>query len=255
MITINRHKFGSKPESRVNQISTAERDAAIGMAKLVPIGRETVQDRVYAALRRALICGLFEPGQVLTIQGLAASFATSTMPVREALGRLISEKALEAMPNRSVRVPPVTAARLEDLLRIRLMIEGEAVALAALRLTQGDIARLKDWLAEWQELRHAGRDLDFTRALDLNQAFHFLIYRAAGSQVLIPIIESLWLQSGPCTRAATTAFADAGKTDLARFHENMVEAFEARDASAARQALEADIRRPFDLLHPAAAQP
>ena len=39
------------------------------------------------------------------------------MPVREALGRLVSEQALEALPNRSVRVPLITRERLDDLAR------------------------------------------------------------------------------------------------------------------------------------------
>ena len=83
-----------------------------------------MNDRVYRELRRALIQGLFDPGQVLTIQQLASTLETSTMPVREALSRLISEQGLEAMPNRSVRVPPVDAARLEDFLQARIVIEG-----------------------------------------------------------------------------------------------------------------------------------
>jgi DNA-binding GntR family transcriptional regulator len=75
---------------------------AVGLA---PVGRETVQDRVYGELRRALIGGLFAPGQVLTIRQLSDALMTSTMPVREALGRLISEQALEALPSRQIRVP------------------------------------------------------------------------------------------------------------------------------------------------------
>ena len=57
---------------------------------LAPVGRETVQDRVYAELRRALIGGRFAPSQVLTIRTLADALMTSTMPVREAIGRLIT---------------------------------------------------------------------------------------------------------------------------------------------------------------------
>src|SRR5260370_21031837 len=91
-------------------------------AKLTPVPRETVNDRVYDELRRALIKGLFDPGQVLTIQELATTLETSTMPVREALSPLISEQGLEAMPNRSVPVPPADATRLAEFLtpRIRL---------------------------------------------------------------------------------------------------------------------------------------
>ena len=110
---------------------------------LAPVGRETVQDRVYSELRRALIGGLFAPGQVVTIRQLSDALMTSTMPVRDALGRLISERALEALPNRSIRVPPMTLERIDDLLRTRMLIEGEAIALAAPRMTPAIIATLR----------------------------------------------------------------------------------------------------------------
>jgi DNA-binding GntR family transcriptional regulator len=232
----------------MNQVSaTLRRSGAERDPKLAAVGRETLQDRVYAELRRALIAGRFEPGEVLTIQGLAASLSTSTMPVREALGRLISERALEALPNRSARIPLMTRERLDDLHRVRLLVEGDAVERAAARITETDLDLLDGILAEWERLR-AAKSGDIGRELDLNQAFHFAIYRAAASAVLLPMIESLWLQSGPCTRAGAEAFAASGESDTALFHHRILESLRKRDAGAARRALTADISRPFALL-------
>ena len=215
---------------------------------LAPVGRDTVQDRVYTELRRALIGGLFAPGQVLTIRQLADALVTSTMPVREALGRLITEQALEMLPNRSIRVPPVTMDRIADLLRARILIEGEAMALAATRMTQHLLASLRAIMLEWEDMRLGGNPERVDREVTLNHAFHFEIYRACGSSVLLPMIESLWLQSGPFTRAAIYAFSEAGANDAARFHHETVRALAAGDASAARAALVADISRPFAYL-------
>ena len=218
---------------------------AVGLA---PVGRETVQDRVYGELRRALIGGLFAPGQVLTIRQLSDALMTSTMPVREALGRLISEQALEALPSRQIRVPPITLDRLTDLLRARTLIEGEAIALAAPRLTAEGLERAATIMAEWEALRLGGNPETVDREVRLNQAFHFEIYRACGSAVLIPMIESLWLQSGPCTRAAIFAFSEAGEKDASRYHHAILEALRRGDAAAARVALIDDISRPFAFL-------
>lgn len=215
---------------------------------LAPVGRDTVQDRVYTELRRALICGLFAPGQVLTIRQLANALVTSTMPVREALGRLITEQALEMLPNRSIRVPPVTMARITDLLRTRILIEGEAMALAASRMTPRLVTSIRAIMLEWEEMRLGGNPETVDREVTLNHAFHFEIYRACGSAVLLPMIESLWLQSGPFTRAAIYAFSEAGANDAARFHHDIVQALETGDAVAARSALVADISRPFAYL-------
>ncbi|MBB3457588.1 DNA-binding GntR family transcriptional regulator [Rhizobium sp. BK313] len=217
-------------------------------AQLAPVGRETVQDRVYLELRRALIGGLFEPSQVLTIRGLADALMTSTMPVREALGRLITEKALEALPNRSVRVPPITLERMDDLLRARILIEGEAIALAATRMSPRQVSVIESMLGEWDEMRALKHKKDVDREVTLNQSFHFEIYRACGSAVLIPMIESLWLQSGPCIRVAIYAFSEAGEVDTAHFHRSIVAALSVQDATVAREALVADISRPFNFL-------
>lgn len=74
--------------------------------------------------------GRFDPGQTLTIASLADSFGTSHMPVREALRRLAAENALEIAPNGSARVPAISKARLDDLCRARIAIEGLAAELA-----------------------------------------------------------------------------------------------------------------------------
>ncbi|GLS85948.1 GntR family transcriptional regulator [Cypionkella aquatica] len=220
-------------------------ETAVGLA---PVGRDTVQDRVYQELRRALIGGLFAPGQVLTIRQLADALATSTMPVRDALGRLITEQALEAMPNRTIRVPPITLERIEDLLRTRVLLEGEAMSLAASRMTPQLLATIGVIMAEWEEMRQGGDPAAVDREVTLNHAFHFEIYRACGSTVLIPMIESLWLQSGPLTRAAIYAFSEAGAQDAARFHNDILSALHRGDGAAARAALVADISRPFAYL-------
>ena len=217
-------------------------------AVLAPVGRDRVQDRVYTELRRALIGGLFAPGQVLTIRALADALVTSTMPVREALGRLITEQALEMLPSRQVRVPQVTMERIADLLRARILIEGEAMALAADRMTARLVGEVRAIMLEWEEMRLDGDPATVDREVTLNHAFHFAIYRACGSSVLMPMIESLWLQSGPFTRAAIYAFSEAGADDAARYHHNIVQALEAGDAVAARAALVADISRPFAYL-------
>jgi len=226
----------------------AARPSRPAHAKLTPVPRETVQDRVYLELRKALIYGVFEPGQILTIQDLAASLETSTMPVREALSRLISEQALEAMANRSVRVPPVDMRRLDDLLRARIVIEGTALELAAPRLDPRTVESLKALIRDYDRSMAGRREVVIDFELEINKSFHFLIYQASGSSVLIPIIESLWLQSGPYVRAAALAFDPTGEMSSQHYHAGILAALEAGDVPAARAALATDISRAFDLL-------
>ncbi|HVI80778.1 MAG TPA: GntR family transcriptional regulator, partial [Candidatus Acidoferrum sp.] len=92
----------------------------------LPVSRETVQDHVYRRMKELILNGDIEPGGTVTIQSLSDSFGVSAMPVREALHRLVAEKALTVVAGRSVGIPPVTVERLEDLQRVRVEIEGAA---------------------------------------------------------------------------------------------------------------------------------
>jgi DNA-binding GntR family transcriptional regulator len=215
---------------------------------LSPVPRETLHDRVYAELRRSLIHGMFATGETLRIQELAEKLRTSTMPVREALARLVSEQALEALPNRSVRVPVISRERLEDLARARMLIEGQIVALALPNLRAADFVHLRQLAAQCEA---AFRSQNGNRARitsELNHAFHYYIYRAARSAVLIPIIESLWLQSGPYVQAAAALHEEQRDLPGAYHHWALIEAMECGDEQGAIKALRDDISRSFNLV-------
>jgi DNA-binding GntR family transcriptional regulator len=156
--------------------------------------RGSVQDEVLQRLRIGLMAGVFVPGQVMSLRKLATSLGTSAMPVREALSQLVAANALEELPNRSVRVPRLSDARLAELFRVREAIEGMAARAACARRTPeliDKLERINRELIDAIERRH------ILACLATNQKFHFGLYHAAGSEILMPLIESLWLQCGP----------------------------------------------------------
>jgi DNA-binding GntR family transcriptional regulator len=211
---------------------------------LTRIDRETVQERVYGVLRDQLMRGGFEPGQKLKIAELASALGTSAMPVREALNRLAAERAIEALPNRSMRIPALSREALRDLMETRFAVEGLAVARAAVNMNAPTLARLRELIAAQSETdaEHISE-----ASAQQNRAFHFTIYRQSGSTVLLPIIESLWLQFGPYLRVASERF-DGREGRGTNFHVEIVEALARGDAKAARAALESDIGRAFELV-------
>ena len=71
-----------------------------------------------------------------------------------------------------------------------------------------------------------------------NYRFHFELYRAGGSEVLVPLLESIWVQFGPFMRAI---YDVVGTTDLTDKHRMAIDAIRRRDAEALRVAIEADI--------------
>lgn len=211
---------------------------------VTPIVRATVHERVYEELRELLMRGRFAPGQPLTIGELADVFGTSAQPVRDAIRQLVAEKALEALPNRSVRVRVLDAERLEDIRLVRRTIEGLAAELAAKRATEDDIAHLSDIVAREKE---ADDEVRAEASVRQNRDFHFFLYRLSSSTTLPPIIESLWLQIGPYIRQAAEIF-DAREGRGAEYHFEALAALKRGDSAGVRRSIEGDIDRFFALL-------
>jgi DNA-binding GntR family transcriptional regulator len=208
------------------------------------IERETVQERVYAILRDKLMRGAFAPGQKLKIADLAGALGTSAMPVRDALNRLAAERAVESTPNRGVRVPALSKEALEDLRETRFAVEGLAVERAAVHMDDETLAKLRR-LIEAQSVTDAKHVSE--SSAEENRAFHFTIYRQSRSTVLLPIIESLWLQCGPYLRIASEMY-DGREGRGIDFHVEIVDALARGDGPTARLALQSDIGRAFELV-------
>ena len=218
-----------------------------GLDRLSPVERETVQDRIYRQLRDALIQGRFDAGEFFLAGDVAQRMSVSSMPVREALARLVSERALEAMPNRRVRVPLLTLERARDIAQARSLIEGELAARAMENLSVADVARLEALTAEYERSRDTGE------IATLNHAFHFQLYQAAGSSVFMPIIESLWMQAGPYVRAAAKLHRPLTDRAATLHHRGILSAIAAGDRARVAQELKADINQAFAILERAGA--
>ena len=66
--------------------------------------------------------------------------------------------------------------------------------------------------------------------------------------MLIPIAESLWLQSGPYVRAAAQLHDEQRDISATHHHWGLIEALEAGDRDASVKALTDDITRSFNLV-------
>ena len=100
------------------------------LATLTQVDNSTLQERVYRALRQAILEGRFSPGEALPSRSLAGVLGTSVMPVRDALVRLRAEGGVEILPNRAARIPIMSRQSIAELYEIRLNLEGLATALA-----------------------------------------------------------------------------------------------------------------------------
>lgn len=191
---------------------------------------------VYQLLRTNLLCGKIAPGIPLTIRGLAESLDVSPMPVREALHRLACEGAVEVKNNRRVIVPMMTAEKFTELCELRILIETHAAEKALPYIRDNDIAKLERIDASIDESVERG-DIEFISLH--NQDFHRSLYSANPYQIVVPLIESLWLQLGPFSRIAISKLE---KIYIVDRHVEAIEALKQGNSFGLRCAIEADIR-------------
>lgn len=216
------------------------------LSALQPIVRQSVNEAVYQALRNKLMHGEYRAGQVLGIQFLADALGTSTMPVREALRRLVAQQGLEPMPNGTTRVPLLSNERLQDIRRTRVLVEGTVTEWAGPHLAPATLDMLEALAADITQARRAPQGV--ATSLENNRIFHFTIYQAAQSPVMTAIIESLWLQSGAYLREMREELHnDRNPPD--HFHESCVDALRKGKFDQARKIMEQDVALIFDRLH------
>jgi DNA-binding GntR family transcriptional regulator len=207
-----------------------------GKPATAPDAEAKLGDRIYQALRWSLIVGELEPGDTVSTRTLAAEHGVSVMPVREALKRLEAEKALTGAAKRAYRVADMTPARAADLFQIRSVLEGAAAEVAATRLPDAQIERLRELT---RQMERATASADARSYLACNFTFHFIIYSGAGNPDLAAIVEALYARTGPWLSRAIRRFARIG--DWENHHMRIVDAIAARDASEARRLMEVDI--------------
>lgn len=204
--------------------------------------KKTMQQQVYQELRHSLMVGAFVPGQAISLRKLADSLQTSLMPVREAVNRLIAERAFEMLPNRTVIIPTLNEEKLAELMHWRKTLEGSATEQACSHIKPRDLKKIEQIN---EELHQAVEDNELQLTLTKNQEFHFEIYQASGNTILLPMIESLWLQGGPFifySLVSPQAVWDGSH------HLKAIQAIKDQNPEEAKLAIEEDIQNTADFL-------
>lgn len=191
----------------------------------------------YARLRDMVLFGELAPGSAVTIEGLVTELRLGMTPVREAIRRLIAERALQWQGNRRVVVPRLGMRAADDLGYARAAIEVRLAGQALSRLDAGVIDELRGIDARVDGAIQSGDVPTYLRA---NHAFHFTLYAQAQSEVLEGLAASLWLRFGPSLRAVCDG-PGAGGLRQPDNHKLALRALEARDSAALEDAIRADI--------------
>ncbi|MER7521161.1 GntR family transcriptional regulator [Streptomyces sp. NPDC126499] len=149
----------------------------------------TAQQFVLEELRRAITTGELRPGDPIRQDTLAARLDVSRVPLREALKALEAEGLVVHHVHRGYFVAELSLADLEEIYRIRRLLETEAVRAALRRMPDGLVDALERSQADVERAAAAG---DVTAMAEANRRFHFALVEASGMPRLVRLIATLW---------------------------------------------------------------
>lgn len=159
---------------------------------LGPVTHGTAADAAMNALFEAICDGSIPPGTHLRLHELAEQLGVSVMPVREAIRQLAAMDLVDFEPHRGARVRPMTRYDLQDTYAVRILLESEAVRLAAGRFEPSHELVAQEALAARKH--HLAKN-DLRAARDAHERFHFALYEAAGNAWLLRSLQPLWRNS------------------------------------------------------------
>lgn len=208
------------------------------------MSNSTLSSQLVQALRADLMRGAFEPGQQLRLNQLCERFDVSLSPLREALSRLAAEGFVIAQDQRGYQVAPVSLANLEEVTRLRRMLECLALKES---IAHGDDKWEADLVASFHRLELIERRRGGAPEYGLDEwearhrEFHLALIAACRMPVLLQFCESLldfsdryrriFLRSRPLDR------------DIQCEHDVILQAALARDVDKAEKALGLHIER------------
>jgi DNA-binding GntR family transcriptional regulator len=135
------------------------------------------------------------PGTKLKVDALSKAYGLSSSPIREALNRLAQEGIVHASDNRGFRVAPISVEDFDEISRVRGLLESEALSDS---IEYGDDAWEGNVLAAFHRLNVVEKRLSSGPvALDdewaeRHKAFHFALFSACPSSLILGMIDSLF---------------------------------------------------------------
>ncbi|WP_158746307.1 GntR family transcriptional regulator [Acidisphaera sp. L21] len=204
---------------------------------------QTLADRAFDMLERAILNGDLAPGATLGEADLAGQLGISRGPLREAISRLEGRRLLQRVPHVGVRVVCLSDAEVAEIFAMREVLEGLAASLAAQYMTGRDI----DMLEEAAPFRHRAPGRHGGQRHDPTEDFHVRIAQGSRNSRLIEylcidmysLLQLYRIRSGSSPMRAGSA----------EEHREIVAALRARDGVTAERLMRAHVRRAKDSLN------
>jgi DNA-binding GntR family transcriptional regulator len=205
-------------------------------------GGQTLSSTIASRLREAISGGRIAPGSRLRLEELRARFGVSLSPLREALSRLSAEGFVLLEGQRGYRVPPVSQGNLEEVTRLRALVEGCALEASIAAGDDGWEGGVVARLYRLNKLGRAGGSEPAVLAWEAaHRDLHHHLISACGMPLLLQFSCTLHDLSDRYRRLFL--HEQPVDADVAREHADICDAALRRDAAVACALLRQHIER------------
>lgn len=207
-------------------------------------GQRLLRHTVYETLRAEMISCTLAPGTELREAELAARFAMSKSPVRDALMRLEREGLVVTIPRQGYRVAPISMPDVMDMFHLRAALERACMERVATRCTDAELSSLD----EFRKFNPKKWDGGF---LAYNRAFHRRLAALSGNARLHGhLVELIDLME----RAVLLSLSNTKRGDpqpLVDEHVALIDALQARAVKQAQRLAERHVATAGKRVHDA----
>lgn len=205
---------------------------AVRRAAVPRVPRLSTVDLIAIELRKAIFSGALAVGAPLGEAEIAAQLGVSRGPLREAAQRLVQEGLLVAVPGRGMSVAVIEDEQIDDVYRMRLAVESQAVRLIADARDDDALRRVR---RAYEELRTLSEGEDARAIGDADLEFHQVLVDAAGSERMTRAMATLVMQTRIVSFSAPEGYSV--RRSVSPTYDRLIDALAAGDGDAAAAAL------------------
>ena len=146
------------------------------------------RDGVAEVLRAALVAGQMKPGRLYSAPTLALQLGVSATPVREAMSELAAQGMVEVVRNRGFRVTELTDVELDEITKLRLLIEVPTMGEIAVSCTAQDVETVRPIAKLIEDAAEAS---DLIAYIEADRRFHLTLLAMSGNHQLVQTVDQL----------------------------------------------------------------
>lgn len=195
--------------------------------------QRSTPDLIADALREAILRGVFQEGQSLRQDEIAAQFGVSRIPLREALKQLEAEGLVTLYPNRGAAVSVLSPEEAQEIYEMRMALETAVLELAIPLLTEADLQKAEAILEATEQ------ETDIGRWAELNWEFHAMLYAPAHRSRMMAILKTLHVNIDRYVRLQMAQMKYLERSQ--REHYQLLEACKTQNTKAAVRLLKRHI--------------